>query len=99
MRAEDIQKLLEIQQQQFNKQQSEMQERQHQQLLLQQQQIADLIGKLGNKEANKIEKDKSADYGKLNKLIGEFHCDIPRAYTFETWLKSKKRTLKLKVPY
>uniref|UniRef100_A0A1I8BCC7 ABC transporter substrate-binding protein n=1 Tax=Meloidogyne hapla TaxID=6305 RepID=A0A1I8BCC7_MELHA len=50
-----------------------------------QQQIADLIGKLGNKEANKIEKDKSADYGKLNKLIGEFHCDIPRAYTFETW--------------
>uniref|UniRef100_A0A1I8B944 Peroxidase n=1 Tax=Meloidogyne hapla TaxID=6305 RepID=A0A1I8B944_MELHA len=90
MRAEEIQKLLELQQQQFQKNQSELQERQNQQLLLQQQQIAELIEKLGSKDAKQIEQDKSADYCKLNKLIVEFHCDIPRAYTFETWYEKYK---------
>uniref|UniRef100_A0A1I8B0N8 CCHC-type domain-containing protein n=1 Tax=Meloidogyne hapla TaxID=6305 RepID=A0A1I8B0N8_MELHA len=90
MRAEEIQKLLELQQQQFQKNQSELQERQNQQLLLQQQQIAELIEKLGSKDAKQIEQDKSADYCKLNKMIGEFHCDIPRAYTFETWFEKYK---------
>ncbi|KAL7078838.1 hypothetical protein ACQ4LE_002711 [Meloidogyne hapla] len=90
MKAEDIQKLLEQQQQEFNKKQMELQQHQNQQLLLQQQQIAELIEKLGSKEANKIEKDNSADYCRLNKLIVEFHADIPRAYTFETWYEKYK---------
>uniref|UniRef100_A0A1I8B9U2 Peptidase A2 domain-containing protein n=1 Tax=Meloidogyne hapla TaxID=6305 RepID=A0A1I8B9U2_MELHA len=56
MKAEEIQKLLEQQQQEFNKKQMELQQHQNQQLLLQQQQIAELIEKLGSKEAKKLKR-------------------------------------------
>nr|CAD2192332.1 unnamed protein product [Meloidogyne enterolobii] len=94
MKAEDIQKLLEQQQLKFNQQQLELQERQNKQLLLQQEQIAKLLNKLGNMpnidSATSLQQEGSALYGKLHKLISEFHCDIPRAFTFETWFDKYK---------
>nr|CAD2209589.1 unnamed protein product [Meloidogyne enterolobii] len=94
MKAEDIQKLLEQQQMKFNQQQKELQEHQNQQLLLQQKQIAELLSKLGNRpnieSATSLQQEGSALYGKLHKLISEFHCDIPRAFTFETWYDKYK---------
>uniref|UniRef100_A0A914L087 Peptidase A2 domain-containing protein n=1 Tax=Meloidogyne incognita TaxID=6306 RepID=A0A914L087_MELIC len=94
MKAEDIQKLLEQQQNKFNQQQKELQEQQNQQLLIQQKQIAELLRKLGNmpniESATSLQQEGSALYGKLHKLISEFHCDIPRAFTFETWYDKYK---------
>uniref|UniRef100_A0A914MSY6 Peptidase A2 domain-containing protein n=1 Tax=Meloidogyne incognita TaxID=6306 RepID=A0A914MSY6_MELIC len=94
MKAEDIQKLLEQQQNKFNQQQKELQEQQNQQLLIQQKQIAELLSKLGNmpniESATSLQQEGSALYGKLHKLISEFHCDIPRAFTFETWYDKYK---------
>ena len=94
MKAEDIQKLLEQQQNKFNQQQLELQERQNQQLMVQQEQIAELLKKLGNTpnidSATSLQQEESALYGKLHKLISEFNCDIPRAFTFETWYDKYK---------
>nr|CAD2128880.1 unnamed protein product [Meloidogyne enterolobii] len=67
MKAEDIQKLLEQQQNKFNQQQKELQEQQNQQLLIQQKQIAELLRKLGNmpniESATSLQQEGSALYG------------------------------------
>nr|CAD2189127.1 unnamed protein product [Meloidogyne enterolobii] len=67
MKAEDIQKLLEQQQNKFNQQQLELQERQNQQLMVQQEQIAELLKKLGNTpnidSATSLQQEESALYG------------------------------------
>nr|CAD2205752.1 unnamed protein product [Meloidogyne enterolobii] len=62
--------------------------------MLQQNQIAELLKKLGNTpnidSATSLHQEGAALYGKLHKLISEFHCDIPRAFTFETWYDKYK---------